>query len=642
MPEFFGRLCRVVNLGLSAESHPETWYVDVGYVSTSGTMYLWRHRVLPLLVLVALATLAVDARAWVETAIRSDYVRLELERDGSAVVSHEMMMRVRGGPLEGFVLEGIDGDAEPLSDAIVVRVVEGRAPTPLPVLLDVRDDGALALEVDHKKGISRGTYLWRFRYRTNLLERGMIEPNGEQADVRWIGPRYADGIDSVKVVVSVPTAPNPPVLPRFDLGQAELGLDEDPGGIFLSTLRRAADKDELEIVRPHVAKGEPVVWQLVADLSAFDELAPPEPVAPVATPNVVQQLPVEQRPFLIAAAIAVVLIYALLVVLKWRALIVGGERRRARPRALIPLPAGLRGVLSGLLLVGAAVVALVAELPTVAGGMLVASMALAAHIGPRALPSLRGPGRWRTVSDEEAFERRAEALPGGWLDAGTVFGFALFALLLGAFAASALVVLSASPYQALLIALSGAAVVPIFCTGRTSELPADPATRPRRFLRRVARRLRKSQLGKVVPLLRFPIGAEQPDELRLLVMPRPAVPGLIAIEVGVEYQLGGGGPVAFPVVLVRTLEDSPAQQRLERVAEWSRGRRAEERVAVIRPKLPTQAFTVSLAQRLSNMLTDTRRRVRRSHQPRIKTPIPSGRAASTSKAGTAASPAHAT
>jgi hypothetical protein len=605
-------------------------------------MHVWRHRALPLLILVALATFAFDARAWVETAIRSDFVQVDLGRDGSAVVSHEMVMRVRGGPLEGFVLEGVDGDAKPLSDAAVVRVVEGRALTPLPVLLDVRGDGALALEVDHEKGISRGTYLWRFSYRTNLLERGMIEPNGEHADVRWIGPRYADGIDSVKVVVRVPTAPNPPVLPTVDLGQAELGLEEDPGWIFLSTLRRAANKDELEIVRPHVAKGEPVVWQLLADLRAFDELAPPEPVAPVAPPNPVEQLPVEQRSVLIAGAVAIVLIYALLVVLKWRALVVGGERRRARPRALVPLPAVVRGVLAGLLLIGAGATALLAELPTLAGGLLVASMAFAAHLGPRALASLRGPGRWKVVSDEEAFERRGEALPGGWLDAGTGFGFALFALLLSAFAAGALFVLPVSPYHALLVALSAASLVPIFCTGRTSELPADPATRPRRFLRRVARRLRKSQLGKVVPLLRFPVGAEQPDELRLLVMPRPAVPGLLAIEVGVEYQLGGGGPVVLPVVLVRALEDSPAHQRLERVAGWTRGRRAEERVAVIRPKLPTLAFTVSLAQRLSNMLTDTRRRVRRSHQPRIKTPIPSGRAASTSKAGTTRSPAHAT
>jgi hypothetical protein len=146
----------------------------------------------------------------------------------------------------------------------------------------------------------------------------------------------------------------------------------------------------------------------------------------------------------------------------------------------------------------------------------------------------------------------------------------------------------------------------------------------------------------VVALLRFPVGAERPDELRLLVMPRPAVPGLVAIEVGVEYQLGGGGPVALPVLLVRALEDSPAHQRLERIAQWTRGRRAEERVAVLRPKLPTLALTVSLAQRLTTMLTDPRRRVRRSHQPRIKTPIPSGRAASTSKAGTVSSPAHAT
>jgi len=278
----------------------------------------------------------------------------------------------------------------------------------------------------------------------------------------------------------------------------------------------------------------------------------------------------------------------------------------------------------------------------VAAVMLLASMALAAHISPRVQAPLRGPGHWKTVTDEEAFRKVGEGLPGAWLDAGTVVGFALFAAALCGFAVAALAILPTSPYGALLVLLSAASLVPIFCTGRTSEMPADPAVRPRRFLRRAASRLRRCRVGRVVPLLRFPLGDERPDELRLLVMPRPAVAGLIAVEVGVEYQLGAGGSVAFPVVLVRALEDSPAHQRLERAARWTRGRRAEERVAVLRPKLPTVALTVSLAQRVATMLTDPRRRVRRSHQPRIKTPLPSGRAASTSKGAAESSAAHTT
>ena len=598
-------------------------------------MYIWRHRGLPLLVLAALLTLGVDARAWVETEIQSDFVRVDLQRDGSAVVSHEMLMQVRGGPLEGFALAGVDGDAKPLSDAAVVQVREGRPATPLPVLLDVRDDAVLALEVDSKTGIRRGTFLWQFSYQTQLLERKMIQPKGSLAEVRWIGPRYADGIDSVKVVFRVPAAPTPPALPQFDLGQAELGLDEDPGGIFLDTLRRGADKDELEIVRPHVAKGEPVVWQLVADVRAFDDLAPPEPVPPPSV-DPIPELSRERRGTVVGAAVAIVLLYALLIGAKWRALVMAGRRRRAQPRALVPLPALLRGIAAGLLLVGAGAVTLIAQLPSLAAVMLLASMALAAHISPRPQAPLRGPGHWKTVADDEAFCKTGERLPGAWLDAGTMLGFALFATALCGFAAAALAVLPTSPYGALLVLLSSASLVPIFCTGRTSEMPADPAVRPRRFLRRVASRLRRGRVGKVVPLLRFPLGGERPDELRLLVMPRPAVAGLIAVEVGVEYQLGAGGSVAFPVVLVRALEDSPAHQRLERAARWTRGRRAEERVAVLRPKLPTVALTVSLAQRVATMLTDPRRRVRRSHQPRIKTPIPTGRAAAGSK-GAAAS-----
>ena len=138
----------------------------------------------------------------------------------------------------------------------VTRARNGRgAGTPIPLLLHKREDGSLRLEIDHKKGIRRGTYLFEFRYRTNLQKRNLLSEDGARVLISWVGPRFADGIDSARVVFRLPTAKLAPRLPPVDSEQTALGLEDDPGGVFLSNLRRASDKDELEVVRPHIAKG---------------------------------------------------------------------------------------------------------------------------------------------------------------------------------------------------------------------------------------------------------------------------------------------------------------------------------------------------------------------------------------------------
>ena len=602
-------------------------------------MCAWSRRGLPLLLALALLAICLPAHAWVETAIESDFVAIDVKSDGSAVVSHEITMKVRGGPLEGFVLDGVDADAKPFSDATVTATTKRKLT--LPVLIERRDDGGLALEVDNEKGLRRGTYLWRFSYRTHLLDRGLVAASGNRAAVRWVGPRYSDGIDSVKVLFQFPPAPTPPELPRVDPEQAELGLDEDPGGVFLSSLRRTNDRDELEVVRPHVARGEPVVWRVVTDARVFAELTPPDPVPAVEAAPLEWAASPERRSFYFAIAFGVALAYALLVVMKWMALRRACEGSRARPRALVPLPSSLRGVLAGLLLVAAGGVALMTDWGTLAGVLLVGAIAFAAHLAPRQDPPLRGPGVWKIVADDVGFRQRRRRSFGMWLDAGTPWGFLLFLLALAGCGWAACQVFASSPYHALLVVLAGASLVPIFCTGRPSELLGDPVARAQPFLRRVARRLRRDGKFKVAPLLRVPVGGREPDELRLLVVPRPALPGLIGIEIGIEVTSGGGGNVALPCVLVRALEDSASHRRLSPSSTWSRGRRAEERVSVLRPKLPTAAMTAALASRLANMLTDPRR------QPNVPPPRPrsvakrSGRPVSAWKDGTTSSPTHA-
>lgn len=553
----------------------------------------------------ALLTVAPDASAWVESSVRSDVVVLEIEKDGSAVVRHEILMRVRGGPFQGFDLDGVDSDAEPLPDATVVEAASGVAGgTPLPVLAEKRDGGALRLEVDQAKGLRRGDYLFRVAYRSRFLERNLVELRGSSAEIHWVGPRFPDGIDSAKVVFRLPSAPRAPEVPETAAERGELGLEE-LGGVFLSSLHRNADKDELEVVRPHVAKGEPVVWKARADAKAFTAFSPPEdPVRVTPETNSPTVGSPRDRLILGGSLVGVALAYSLLVLAKWRSLVKACANTSASPRALLRLNPALRAALSGATLAGAITSAIALDEARLGGLLLLASMALASHLTPEIKATPRGPGKWLPLADAEAFTGSTPKVPGRWLDATSFPGFLVFLAILAGFAWGTLTLLPIRPYWALLLALGSASTIPLFLTGRASELPLNPVRAPQRLLRKLSRELRKSKGLKVVAWARMPDGSPTPDELRLLVLPRPSRVGLTAIEVGAEYHHEGGGTMTLPCLLVRVVEGSPAQAALEGRVRWTRGKKPEERVAVLRPKLPTYSLLLGLLQRLIVTLTD--------------------------------------
>jgi hypothetical protein len=570
------------------------------------------------------------AQAWVETAIRTDVVTVDLERDGSAVVRHELSVRVRGGPLQAIELDGVDADATPLPDSTVVNAESGGAPTPpVPLLLE-RQGNVLRLEIDHDKGLARGAYLFRFAYRTQLLNRDLIRLDGRRAEVRWVGPRFPDGIDSAKVVFRVPTASEPP-----EPARATDHTADDTTGVFLSTLRRASDKDELELVRPHVAKGEPAVWRIRVAPSALDAFsAPPDPSLTAAPDAGI--LSAERRALLLGSLFGLALLYAGLVLAKWRGLEKLAALRDVTPLPWVPLPIALRAALAGLALAGAGALAFISEESVIAATLLLVAILLAAHRTPLAKPRPRGPGRWQALSDELAFRGARLRLPGAWLDATRWPGFALFAGSLTAAGAGAFQLLGERPFDALLAGLGATAILPLFLTGRIGELPLDPVEAPRRLLAKLARRLRRTPGLEVNAWARIPDGASEPDELRLLVMPEPAVSGLNAIEVGLEYEFGTGGSLAMPCVLVRTTEGSLAHARLDRHVRFTRGKQPEERVALLRPKLPTFEHLAPLVERLVRSLREERADLRRSRAPlpKVRQDAPASRPAAPAKPAT--------
>ncbi len=558
----------------------------------------YRHLHLALLAAWATILASPSARAWVETSIRSHTATVDLERDGHAVVSHELVVKVRGGPLKSIRVDGVDDDAKLETDATVARVRSDRK-LRWPLLLHKGDDSAVTLEVDDDKGLRSGVYRFQFSYRSNFVGRDLLQQRGGLVFLTWAGPRLDDGVDSVKAIFRLPRGDTAPRLPsRSDADQA---TELEVGGLLVSQLRRGPEKDELELVRTHVAKGEPAVWRLQASARSFDAFtAPKTPVAPrqVAEGSV----PAGLRGSWLLVALLVALAYAGVTALKSHVGRKALGRKNAQARSLVPLPGALRAALAGVSLSGALLAALSLSYPTLAGVLLVISMLLATELPPRLNPTMRGPGSWERLPDERAF-RVPDAKPAGrWLDTGSVPGFVLFSLCLLAFAALALLLLPSGPYYAAVAALGSACLFPIFCTGRAGELPPDPVARPCRVFGPLARQLRKEFGWTVTPLARVPHGQQEPDELRLLIEPDGMPQGHLALELALEYQVGSGVAVDLPCLIVRARDDSPAYYALPRSVVWSRGRSSSERVALLRPKLPTRALCARLTREVVSTL----------------------------------------
>src|SRR6188768_41904 len=249
-------------------------------------MYDFRRHITTLCAVATLALISGRAQAWVESEVRSHVATVDVDRAGKALVTEDLTLAVRGGPLPGFELSGVDLDAEPLPGASVSSVASSKAQLPAtPLLLDKRDDGTLRIEVDREKGLRTGVYSFHFQYRTDLLKRDLIRRDGNQVEVRWVGPRFEQGIDSARVVFRLPAGPTPPALPDVNGSAGRLQEGDALGGVFIGNLHRLADKDELDVVRPHVSRGEPVLWRVRVNPKAFDAFANPVPVVRLEKEN---------------------------------------------------------------------------------------------------------------------------------------------------------------------------------------------------------------------------------------------------------------------------------------------------------------------------------------------------------------------
>jgi hypothetical protein len=342
-----------------------------------------------------------------------------------------------------------------------------------------------------------------------------------------------------------------------------------------------------------------------------------------------------------AWAVGIGFLYGLLVFLKGRSIRAVLDALGRGPRALVNWPLWSRALSSGVLLGAAVVLGLATTYALSAALLLVGASTLSVYLPASPGPVLRGPGQWKTVDLCKLDVGQAPKKVGsGVLDASRPLGFLVFVLGLAGLGYAVALLFTLSPYRGALAGLGLFALVPLFCTGRT--LGGENALElSRRVLRRIEKRLARERGLELEALGRLPTTSRRFDELRLRVMPRHARVGLRSIELGLELHAAPNGPIALPVVLVRALDGSESYRTLPRHVVWTRGRSPDERVAIIRARLPGVSEAIRLAmQTLAALSAGNAPQVRSDVAP-SKVRKASGMGKRKRNPGTRSSPAHA-
>lgn len=540
---------------------------------------------------------SVSAWSWIETAVRAHSARIEVFEDGSAVVHQDLTLKVRGGPMKSLEVGGIGTKIEPLADAKIRRAVEGSTGQ-WPLSLSSMEDGALRLKIGAERGIRGGTYVFSFAYRMDLVAAGLLRAESDQVLVEWVGPRLSSGVDSARVTFVLPHAPDAP------------RVFEDPehqeAQVLLGDVRRGSEHDEIDLVRAHLATGEPAVWRVTTSAPALASLLIRDSASremdpdrgPVAT-RVHRSQGAWQWTHLGLGVLAAVLMGALLLA-KSRALSRCALLTRARLLPLLPLPPILRVAL-GALAMGGYVAAVLEQHLWAALFALTLCLLAGTQLLPVRKVVPRGPGRWERLARGEAVDSE---LPGAWLDSRSLRGLFLLLSGLGVLCVAALRILPDSNYLALMLGLAGLALCPVFFTGCRKDFPRSPFDQAEPWRRALERGIdpalaRWEMWGRKVGAASAleegePLGSQM-DECRIRCIPSSVPAGLKAFELTLEEAAGAH---VLPCVLLRVVADSPAQNCLPADVAWRRGRSADERVALLRPAAPTLGQTTRLVRSL--------------------------------------------
>jgi hypothetical protein len=556
---------------------------------------------LPLFGALAGAAAPARAAAWTEVHQTAADVKMEIAPNGVASVEHALALRVVMGPIKSLDLVGIDPGAQlevettaVAEDGRVLAVHVGQVelkPAEAARRPAVRGQ-TVRVSIDDPKGLKRGVYTVKVRYTLDLVATRTLVRDGALWRLGWTAPVAPEGFDTARFVIDLPPAPTEPrpVKPSGEDG-------------VLASLRRTPERDELELVRPHVTRGEAVTWEARIDPKALPDIAAPElraaPRPPPPPPN--------RWPELAKLAVLGALVLAFGGIVRAKAAWMRRACARAHlvERPLVPLPPSLRPAFAAAALAcGVALEVLVSPVAGVPLVLLAAAIAVFRAPAPRSLQ--RGPGSWSVVDPEHI---PAEADDPSWLDVGAPAGRRALALVVAVVAAGAIASRVLSAQAPWLVLVDALALVPVWFSGRAVQLRSECARRARATLLALRSDLAARPSVRVKPWARVPRGQKRPDEVRLLALPEEPLPGLIGIEVGFGFSRTPTGWLPAPQVLVRMHDGSAASRRLTglRLARAvGPGRAAHERVAAVAPADADAARVRALVELLAHELNDRR------------------------------------
>lgn len=550
-----------------------------------------RSWVWPLSVAAGVLAAPHPARAeWREARLESDDLRIRLESDGRGTLEHRTRLRIGSAKLRTFDLGPAPDDEVELGPAALVA--EDGAPAPsVHVAVAMRGAARIVrLFLDSNTGARRGTYLLTYAHAVDLSRD--IRADGALSRVTYRAAPLDAGRDAVKVVFDLPAAGTEP--------RASVDAVSGEGATILSAVRRLGGRDELELVRPHVAQGERAEWAARVDPKAFAALATggaSVPSAPRVSAPAASPLPGRLR-----AASLILLAGALfaLAARRRRDRDAGDELRRPQPLVGVPRAAGVLGYGVGGMV---GVAQLLFGTRSLGVALIALAMVLAIDVTPRVSARPRAKGTWRAVRPSELLAERRVSARGGVSPA--LWGCA--AALVAAGAAMAYVVrFSVAGALWLLPAALVCLVAPLLATGWAATSSADRATR---WLLPLARRLRAASGCEATFLARGALGARGHDDHRLRIVPRGAMSGLVAIDVGVAWTPLAVGTDERPEVLVRVVSGSAAAGRLVTFsgrAPMLPGAREDERVVRLVPPAATATALRALVVELVGALSERR------------------------------------
>jgi len=551
--------------------------------------------------------------AWGDASLRADDVRVEIDSRGRANVTHTIGIHVGGKRFRAFVIDGVDDQLEAPSDAATAAGRDGPGwPVDATDAKGVRVEAFVEPTKEARKlrvrfgneGVPKGDYTLRIRYTVDMAKAGAFTRDGAMLQFTWGPPHWPEGYDSGHIVFALPPAPTEPKIALSD------STDGTNAGAAIVALHRGPATDEVELTRPHVPHADDARWVVKLDPKALPEVSAKigggDPAALAATPQATRRT---LRGWSVLAGLAALLGVSLALALHRR------ERDAARLastrgvalRPLVPWPPLARSIAFGTCAT-ASVLGCATLHPFVAAAALVLALALGALRPPRPAQAPRRPGRWLAVP-EHALVRRAAA-PSAPFDPGTKLGLFVLMLALAGIATACVLLARRNLPVSAMVAVHALLLVPLFGTGRASQLPPDLGLDSWPRLAKIARAIAKIEglewrvIARIVrgskPKEAPPSSTRGVDETRIRIDPSAdaRASGLLAIEIGCGLVHGVGSAALVPEILVRMHASSDAARRIEarlsRTAAsatfaFSAGRGGEERVLSIRPAFTSPA-----------------------------------------------------